>query len=203
MLIKLYNKNNDPKVLDEIVQVLNDGGIIIYPTDTTYAIGCHALKERPIEKICQFKKIDSKKKSLSIICPDLSSISLYAKVDNATFKLMKQSLPGPYTFILNSSTKLPKIFKNRKEVGIRVPDHNVIREICKLLDAPLLTTSLPKEEEEDWEYITTPELIEEKFGNVADFILDGGIGGIEPSTIIDCTQGEPELIRQGKGYWEE
>ena len=203
MLIKLYNKNNDPKVLDQIVQVLNDGGIIIYPTDTTYAIGCHALKERPIEKICQVKKIDTKKKNLSIICPDLSSISLYAKVDNATFKLMKQSLPGPYTFILNSSNKLPKIFKNRKEVGIRVPDHNVVREICQLLEAPLLTTSLPKEEDEDWEYITNPELMEEKFGGLADLILDGGIGEIEPSTIIDCTQGEPELVRQGKGYWEE
>lgn len=203
MLIKLYNKNNDPKTLDLIVQTLNDGGIIIYPTDTTYAIGCHALKERSIEKICQLKKIDAKKKNLSIICPDLSSISLYAKVDNTTFKLMKQTLPGPYTFILNSSNKLPKIFKNRKEVGIRIPDHHIVREICQLLNAPLLSTSLSKEEDEDWEYITNPELIEEKFGNQADLILDGGIGGIEPSTIIDCTQSEPNLVRQGKGYWEK
>ena len=203
MLVKLYDKNNSRKELDKIIQVLNDGGIIIYPTDTTYAIGCHALKERPIERICQLKKIDSKKKNLSIVCPDLSSISLYAKVDNSTFKLMKQLLPGPYTFILNSSSKLPKIFKNRKEVGIRVPEHDALRELCQLLEAPILTTSLPKEEDEDWEYITNPELIEEKFGREVDLVLDGGIGGIEPSTIIDCTEGNPELVRLGKGEWTE
>ena len=141
MLIKLYEKNNSPKDLARIVEVLEEGGIIIYPTDTMYAIGCHALKERAVERICRFKGIDPRKHNLSIICYDLSNISEYAKVDNNTCKLMKRNLPGAFTFILNTGSRLPKIFKNRKEVGIRVPDHAVIREICQLLDAPILTTS--------------------------------------------------------------
>ena len=203
MLIRLYEKNNNPKDLDRIVRVLEEGGIIIYPTDTMYAIGCHALKERAIERICKLKGIDPRKNSLSIICYDLSNISEYAKVDNQTFKLMKRNLPGPFTFILNSGNRLPKIFKNRKEVGIRVPDHAVIREICQLLDAPILTTTLPFSEGEDIEYVTNPELIEEKFGNEADLIVDGGLGGVEPSTIVNCTEGEAEIIRQGKGILDD
>ena len=186
MIVKLYDKNNDPDDLQRIVDVLNDGGILIYPTDTMYAIGCHALKERPIERICRLKKIDPKKNNLSIICYDLSNISEYAQVENATFKLMKRNLPGPFTFILKANSRLPKIFRNRKEVGIRIPDHPIIREICRLLDAPILTTTLPLEEGEDLEYITDPELIEEKFGHEVDLIVDGGIGGIEPSTVINC-----------------
>ena len=203
MLIKLYEKNNNPKDLAHIVEVLKEGGIIIYPTDTMYAIGCHALKERAIERICRFKGLDPRKHNLSIIRNDLSSISEYAKVDNYTFKLMKRNLPGPFTFILNTGNRLPKIFKNRKEVGIRIPDHNAIREICQLLDAPILTTTLPLEDDEDIEYLTNPELIEEKFGNDADLILDGGIGGTEPSTVVNCTEGEAEIVRQGKGWLEE
>ena len=203
MLIKLYEKNNTPTDLAHIVEVLKEGGIIIYPTDTMYAIGCHALKERAIERICRFKGLDPRKHNLSIICNDLSSISEYAKVDNYTFKLMKRNLPGPFTFILNTGNRLPKIFKNRKEVGIRIPDHNAIREICQLLDAPILTTTLPLEDDEDIEYLTNPELIEEKFGNDADLILDGGIGGTEPSTVVNCTEGEAEIVRQGKGWLEE
>ena len=203
MLIKLYEKNNNPKDLAHIVEVLEEGGIIIYPTDTMYAMGCHALKERAIERICRFKGIDPRKHNLSIICYDLSNISEYAKVDNNTFKLMKRNLPGPFTFILNTGNRLPKIFKNRKEVGIRIPDHAALREICQLLDAPILTTTLPLEDDEDIEYITNPELIEEKFGSEADLILDGGIGGIEPSTIVNCTEGETDIIRQGKGWLEE
>ena len=203
MLIKLYEKNNNPKYLARIVEVLEEGGIIIYPTDTMYAIGCHALKERPIERICRLKGIDPRKNNLSIICYDLSNISEYAKVDNNTFKLMKRNLPGAFTFILNTGSRLPKIFKNRKEVGIRVPDHAVIREICQLLDAPILTTTLPLEDSEDIEYITTPELIAEKFGNEADIIIDGDIGGTEPSTVVNCTEGEAEIVRQGKGWLEE
>ena len=187
MIVKLYDKNNDPDDLQRIVDVLNDGGILIYPTDTMYAIGCHALKERPIERICRLKKIDPKKNNLSIICYDLSNISEYARVENATFKLMKRNLPGPFTFILKADSRLPKIFRNRKEVGIRIPDHPVIREICRLLDAPILTTTLPLEEGEDLEYITDPELIDEKFGNEVDLIVDGGIGGIEPSTVINLS----------------
>lgn len=199
MLLKLYEKNNTPKDLDRVVQVLEEGGVVIYPTDTMYAIGCHGLKERAIERICKLKGIDPRKNNLSVICYDLSNISEYAKIDNPTFKLMKRNLPGPFTFILNTGNRLPKIFKNRKEVGIRIPDHPIIREICRLLDAPILTTTLPLEEGEDIEYITTPELIDEKFGKEVELVIDGGIGGVEPSTVIDCTNGEAEVIRQGKG----
>lgn len=203
MLIKLYEKNNNPKDIEQIVQILRDGGVIIYPTDTMYAIGCHALQVRAVENICRIKDIDPKKKSLSIICYDLSNISEYAKVDNSTFKLMKKNLPGAFTFILPAGSRLPKIFKNRKEVGIRVPDNSIIREICKELDAPILTTTVPWEKGEDLEYQTNPELIHEKLGNEVDLVIDGGIGGIEPSTIVDCTSGEAEIVRQGKGLLEE
>lgn len=203
MIQKLYSKNNDPDVLQHIVDILNDGGIIIYPTDTMYAMGCHALKERPIERICKLKNIDSRKNNLSIICYDLSNISEYARVSNATFKLMKRNLPGPFTFVLNADSRLPKIFRNRKEVGIRVPDNNIIREICHLLDAPILTTTLPLNPDEDVEYVTDPELIDEKFGSEVDLVIDGGIGGVEPSTVINCCEDVPEIIRQGKGVLEE
>ena len=199
MIIKLYTKNNNPETIQEIVDILNNGGIIIYPTDTMYAMGCHALKERPIEKICKFKNIDPRKHNLSILCSDLSKISEYANIDNRTFKLMKKNLPGPFTFILKADSRLPKIFRNRKEVGIRVPDCGIVQEILRLLDAPLLTTTLPHDEDEDVEYITDPELIDEKYGNNVDLIIDGGIGGVEPSTIIYCCEGEPEIIREGKG----
>ena len=203
MLLKLYNKNNNPVDLQRVVDLLNDGGLIIYPTDTMYAIGCHGLKERAIERICRLKDIDPKKNNLSIICYDLSSISEYAKVDNATFKLMKRNLPGPFTFILNGTTRLPKIFRNRKEVGIRMPDNPIIREIARLLDAPIMTTTLPHDEDEDIEYVTDPELIDEKWGDTVDLIIDGGIGNMEGSTVVDCTQGEAEIIRQGAGWLEE
>ena len=203
MLLKLYDKNNNPNDIVEIIRILENGGLIIYPTDTKYAIGCHGLKERAIERICKIKNIDPKKNNLSIICYDLSNISEYAKVDNGTFKLMKRNLPGPFTFILTTGSRLPKIFRNRKEVGIRVPDNNIIREICRQLDAPIMTTTLPYNEKEDTEYSTTPEQIEEKFGNEVDLVIDGGIGGVEPSTIVDCTDGKTEIIRQGKGWLDE
>lgn len=203
MILKLYPKNNRPEDLQRVVDLLNDGGILIYPTDTVYAIGCHALKERPIERICKLKNIDPRKHNLSIICYDLSNISEYAQVSNATFKLMKRNLPGPFTFILNANSRLPKIFRNRKEVGIRVPDSPIIREICRLLDAPILTTTLPLEKGEDIEYITDPELIDEKFGSMTDLIIDGGTGGIEPSTVINCCEDIPEIVREGKGILKE
>lgn len=201
--IKLYSKNNSIDTLQNIADTLNDGGIIIYPTDTMYAIGCHALKERPIERICKLKKIDPRKHHLSIICYDLSNISEYAKVSNTTFKLMKRNLPGPFTFILKADSRLPKIFRNRKEVGIRVPDNDIIREICRMIDAPVLSTTLPMDENEDPEYVTDPELIFEKFGNETDIVIDGGIGGLEPSTVVNCIEDEPEIIRQGKGILDE
>ena len=181
MLLKLYDKNNNPQDLQRIIDILNDGGLIIYPTDTMYAIGCHGLKERAIERICRIKEIDPRKNNLSIICYDLSSISEYA----------------------NGTNRLPKIFRNRKEVGIRMPNNNIIREIARLLDAPIMTTTLPYDEDEDLEYITDPELIDEKFGDIVDLVIDGGIGGIEPSTVVKCTEDEPEIVRQGKGWLEE
>ena len=197
MLLKLYDKNNDPEDLQRVVDTLNDGGLLIYPTDTMYAIGCHGLKERAIERICRLKGIDPKKNNLSIICYDLAAISEYAKVDNNTFKLMKRNLPGPFTFILNGTTRLPKIFRNRREVGIRMPYNPIIREIARLLDAPIMTTTLPHDEEDDPEYSTDPELINEKYGEQVDLVIDGGIGGLDGSTVVDCTGDEPVIVRQG------
>ncbi len=203
MLLKLYEKNNNPSDLQQVIDILNDGGILIYPTDTMYAIGCHGLKERAIERICRLKDIDPKKNNLSIICYDLSAISEYAKVNNDTFKLMKRNLPGPFTFILNGTTRLPKIFRNRREVGIRMPDNAIIREIARLLDAPIMTTTLPLDENEEIEYTTDPTLIDEKWGDRVDLIIDGGTGGTEGSTVIDCTQDSPVIIRQGAGWLDE
>lgn len=203
MLLKLYENNNNPADLQKVVDTLNNGGIIIYPTDTMYAIGCNGLKERAIEQICRIKEIDPRKNNLSIICYDLSNISEYAKLDNNTFKLIKRNLPGAFTFILNGTTRLPKIFRNRKEVGIRMPDNCIIQEIARLLDAPIMTTTLPHNENEDIEYATDPELIEEKFGNIVDIVIDGGIGGTVPSTIVDCTGDEFSIVRQGKGWLDE
>lgn len=199
MLIKIYEKNNSQDVIDNIVAVLKDGGVMIYPTDTTYAIGCCALKERAVEKICRIKGIDPSKHYLSIVAADLSHIAEYAKVDNVTFRTLKRNLPGPFTFILNPSSHLPKIFRGRKEVGIRVPDCEIVRLICKEMDAPLLSATVPYDEDDDMEYLTDPSLINERWGEEVDLILDAGIGGTETSTIVDCTNGEPEVVRQGKG----
>lgn len=202
MILKLYQKNNAPAVLQQVVDTLNDGGIIIYPTDSKYAIGCHALKERAIEQVCRFKGIDPKKNHLSVICYDLSTVSEYAKLDNNTFKLMKRYLPGPFTFILEASGRLPKIFKGRKEVGIRMPENAIIQEIAQLLGAPILTTSLPYEEDEDIAYLTDPELIAEQWEDQVDLIIDGGIGSFDETTVVDCTDGTPMIVRQGLGELE-
>lgn len=199
MILKLYTKNNAPAILQQIVDTLNDGGIIVYPTDSRYAIGCHALKERAIEQVCRLKGIDPKKSHLSVICYDLSTVSEYAKVDNNTFKLMKRNLPGPFTFILEASSRLPKIFKGRKEVGIRMPDNAIVSEIAQLLGAPILTTSLPYDEDEDIAYLTDPELIAEKWEDQVDIVIDAGMGGADLTTVVDCTEGSPEIIRQGIG----
>jgi tRNA threonylcarbamoyl adenosine modification protein (Sua5/YciO/YrdC/YwlC family) len=199
MIIKLYSKNNSQRMLDRITSVLQDGGIIIYPTDTTYALGCSALKERAVERICELKGVDPAKHYLSIVGPDLSNISEYAKVDNATFKLLKRYTPGPFTFILNPSSHLPKIFRNRKQVGIRIPDNPIARELCRQLGAPLLSTTIPYDEDDDIENLTNPELIHERLGSEVDIVIDGGICGSEPSTIVDCTEGEPQIVREGKG----
>ncbi|QIK59227.1 threonylcarbamoyl-AMP synthase [Dysgonomonas sp. HDW5A] len=198
MLIKIYPENPNQKEIDKVVKVLQDGGLVIYPTDTVYAIGCDALNVRAVEKICKMKGINPAKSNLSIICYDLSNISEYAKVDTSTFKLMKKNLPGPFTFLLNTTSSLPKIYKDKKTVGIRIPDNNIIREIVRILGNPVLTTSV-KNDDEIIEYTTDPELMEEKYENVVDLIIDGGYGGLEASTIVDCTDGEPTIVRQGRG----
>lgn len=198
MLLKLYNENPNPREIEKIVAILRDGGTVIYPTDTLYAIGCDALNVRAVEKICNLKGIDPQKSNLSIICNDLSIISEYAKVTNPTFKLMKRNLPGPFTFILSTTSSLPKIYKKKKTVGIRVPNNNIIREIAAQLGNPVLSTTI-KDQDDEIEYTTNPELIYEKWSDFADIVVDGGIGGIEPSTVVDCTSIDPIIIRQGKG----
>ena len=202
MLIKIYPENPNQKEIDKVVNVLQDGGLVIYPTDTVYAIGCDALNVRAVERICQIKGINPQKSNLSIICYDLSNISEYAKVSNAAFKLMKKHLPGPFTFILPTSSELPKIYKNRKEVGIRVPDNNIIRQLVKELGNPILTMSI-HDEDEYIEYSTDPELIAEKYEDVVDVVIDGGMGGTEASTVIDCTSDEFVIVRQGKGELDD
>ena len=202
MFIKIYPENHNPKAIDTVISVLRDGGLVIYPTDTVYAIGCDALNVRAVEKICQIKGVNPQKSGLSIICYDLSNLSAYAKVSNSAFKLMKKNLPGPFTFILPTSSELPKIYKNRREVGIRVPDNNIIRQLVKELGNPILTMSI-HDEDEYIEYSTDPELIAEKYEDVVDVVIDGGMGGTEASTVIDCTSDEFVIVRQGKGELDD
>jgi tRNA threonylcarbamoyl adenosine modification protein (Sua5/YciO/YrdC/YwlC family) len=198
MLVKIYPENPNPREVSRVISIMQDGGLVIYPTDTVYAIGCDALNVRAVEKICRFKGINPQKSNLSIICYDLSNLSEYAKVSNAAFKLMKKNLPGPFTFILPTSSELPKIYKNRKEVGIRIPDNNIIRTLVAELGNPILTMSI-HDDDDVIEYSTDPELIQEKFENEVDVVIDGGYGGTEPSTVVDCTGDTFEIVRQGKG----
>jgi tRNA threonylcarbamoyl adenosine modification protein (Sua5/YciO/YrdC/YwlC family) len=198
MLLKIYPENPNSRKIDMVVSVLRDGGLVIYPTDTLYAIGCDALNVRAVEKICRIKEVNPRKSNLSIICYDLSDVSEYAKVNNATFKLMKQNLPGPFTFILPTCNELPKIYKDRKEVGIRIPNHAIVREIVHFLGNPILTMSIHKDNEQP-EYVTNPELIYEKYKPLVDVVIDGGYGSMEASTIVNCVSDEFEVVRQGKG----
>jgi len=198
MLIKIYPENPNPKEINRVVNILHDGGLVIYPTDTVYAIGCDALNVRAVEKICQIKGVNPQKSNLSIICYDLSNISEYAKVSNAVFKLMKKNLPGPFTFILPTSNELPKVYKHKKEVGIRIPDNSIVRELVNVLGNPILTMSI-HDEDDVIEYSTDPELIDEKYADTVDLIIDGGYGGTEASTVVNCTTDDFEIIRQGKG----
>lgn len=199
MFLKIYPENPNPREISKVIDTLRDGGLIVYPTDTVYAIGCDALNVRAVERICRMKGVNPQKSNLSIICYDLSNLSEYAKVSNSAFKLMKKNLPGAFTFILPTSSELPKIYKNRKEVGIRVPDNNIARTIVAELGNPILTMSIHDEEDDVLEYSTDPELIYEKYGNSVDLVIDGGYGGIEPSTVVDCTTDDFEVVRQGKG----
>jgi len=203
MLLKLYEKSPDQKVVQKVVDLLRNGGVIIYPTDTVYGIGCDITKARAVERVAWIKGVKPEKARFSFICSDLSHLSDFAShVDNNTFKLMKASLPGPFTFILNASSQVPKSIKHkRKTVGIRIPDNNIILEIVRQLGNPILTTSL-KEDDEILEYPTDPELIAEEYRDLVDAVIDGGYGGIIPSTIIDCSGDEPEVIREGLGEVE-
>ena len=199
MFLKIYPENQNPREISKVIDTLRDGGLIVYPTDTVYAIGCDALNVRAVERICRMKGVNPQKSNLSIICYDLSNLSEYAKVSNSAFKLMKKNLPGAFTFILPTSSELPKIYKNRKEVGIRVPDNNIARTIVAELGNPILTMSIHDEDDDVLEYSTDPELIYEKYGNSVDLVIDGGYGGIEPSTVVDCTTDDFDVVRQGKG----
>jgi tRNA threonylcarbamoyl adenosine modification protein (Sua5/YciO/YrdC/YwlC family) len=198
MILKIYPENPNPKEIDKVVKILQDGGLVIYPTDTLYAIGCDALNVRAVEKICRIKGINPQKSNLSIVCSDLSNISEYAKVSNAAFKLMKTHLPGPFTFILPTSSELPRIYKSRKEIGVRIPAHPLAGELVRCLGNPLLTMSVHYDDEQI-EYTTDPELIHERYENQVDLVIDCGYGGTEGSTVVSCTSGEIEIIRQGKG----
>ncbi len=200
--LKLYTKNTDIKKILEVVECLKNGGVIIYPTDTIYGLGCDIHSQKAVEKICKIKGIKPEKSQLSFICNDLSHIADYAKVSTPAFKLMKRALPGPFTFLLNASSKVPKIIQaNRKTVGIRIPDNIIPRLIVQELGNPIVTTSL--KEEDSLEFSTDPELIFEKYENLVDMVIDGGIGSITPSTIIDATNDDFEVIRQGLGNIED
>jgi len=203
MLIKIYPENPNPKAIEEVVEVLRKGGIIIYPTDTVYGLGCDITNQKAIQRIAQLRRIKPEKANFSFICYDLSHISDYIKpIDNATFRVLKKALPGPFTFIFNASHNVPKLLSsNKKTVGIRVPDNNIAREIVRVLGNPILSSSI-HDDDEVIEYSTDPELIYEKYQEQVDIVIDGGYGGNIPSTVIDCTAGEFEVVREGKGELE-
>ncbi len=203
MFLKLYNENPNPRDIRKIVEVLQDGGIIIYPTDTVYGLGCDITNVRAVEKVARFKGIDIEKSNFSFICNSLSQLSDYTRpISNYVFKLMRKNLPGPFTFILNANNKVPRYFKGKKKtVGIRIPDNNIILEIVSELGNPILSTSI-RDDDEIIEYTTDPELIYEKYGEFADIVVDGGYGELTPSTVIDCTGETIEILRQGKGVLE-
>jgi tRNA threonylcarbamoyl adenosine modification protein (Sua5/YciO/YrdC/YwlC family) len=200
MLIRLYDENPNQKDILKIVEILRDGGVIIYPTDTIYGIGCDITKARAVERVARIKNVKPEKAEFSFIFYDLSRISDYCKpVSNSIFKLMKKNLPGAFTFILHANSNVPKLFKNtKKHIGIRIPDNNIIREIVKELGNPILSTSV-RDDDAIIEYTTDPELIHEKFGDLVDLVIDGGYGGNVASTIVDCTDDEPIVTRAGKG----
>lgn len=199
MLLKLYPDNPNYKEFRRIVDVLKNGGVIIYPTDTVYAIGCDITNNKAIQKVAQLKSVNAEKENFSIICHSLSNLSEYARVDNVTFKMMKKNLPGPFTFILNASSNVPKLFKSKKKtVGIRVPDHYIPLGIVEELGNPIMTTSI-NDPDEVVEYTTDPELINEKYGKLVDLVIDGGFGNNTASTVVDCTSGDFEVIRPGIG----
>ena len=202
MILHVHPENPQPRQIKSIVETLQRGGVIIYPTDTIYGLGCDIFQHKAIEKICRIKKIDPHKARLSFICYDLSHLSDFSKqLSRPIYRLLKECLPGPYTFILPASKQVPRILQSKKDtIGLRVPDNNIARSIVKELGRPILSASLPGEAVEDY---TDPEIMYENFMNEVDVVVDGGIGSTVPSTVIDCTQEEPVLIRQGAGEWKQ
>jgi tRNA threonylcarbamoyl adenosine modification protein (Sua5/YciO/YrdC/YwlC family) len=202
MLIHIHPEDPPERLIRQAVEILKKGGIIIYPTDTIYGLGCDIYQHRAIERICQIKNINPQKAQLSFVCYDLSDLSQYARqLSTPVYRTMKQYLPGPFTFILQASKEVPKILKTKKDtVGIRIPDNKIARCIVKELGNPILSASLPGEQVEDY---TDPEIIHERFAKQVDLVIDGGVGGVEPSTIIDFTSGEALVVREGAGEWRE
>jgi tRNA threonylcarbamoyl adenosine modification protein (Sua5/YciO/YrdC/YwlC family) len=203
MLIPIFNENTNHKDIRKIVDLLENGAIIIYPTDTVYAMGCDIRASKSIEKIARFKGLNPKNPDLSLIFHDMSQLSEYTIIrDNNIFKLLKRNLPGPFTFIVRANNQIPKLFKNKKKtVGIRIPDNNIVLELVRELGRPIITTSI-HDPDEIIEYTTDPELIHEKYSDFVDAVLDGGFGNNEASTIVDCTGEEIEILRQGLGILE-
>jgi len=201
MIIRIHPDNPQPRLIKSVVETLRDGGVIIYPTDTIYGLGCDINNTKAIEKICRIKNIDPKKANFSFVCSDLSHLSDYAKsIDTPTFRMLKKHLPGPYTFILDASKQVPKLLKSKKDtVGIRVPEHAITQALVAELGHPIMSVSLPMDV--DVEYYTDPELMYEAFEHVVDLVIDGGIGGTVPSTVVDCSHGDMVLIREGAGAW--
>jgi tRNA threonylcarbamoyl adenosine modification protein (Sua5/YciO/YrdC/YwlC family) len=202
MFIHVHPQNPQPRQIKTVVECLEKGGVIIYPTDTIYGIGCDIFNHKAIEKICRIKQIDPQKAQLSFVCSDLSDLSKYARqLPTPIYRLLKRYLPGPYTFILPASKEVPKILKSKKDtIGLRVPDHPITQAIVSALGRPVLSASLPGELVESF---TDPDWIYNAFNNQVDMIVDGGTGGMIPSTIVDCTQEQPQLIRAGLGEWDD
>ena len=200
MLLHIHPDNPQPRLIKQVVEALQKGAVIIYPTDTIYGLGCDIFQQKAIERICRLKKVEPKKAQLSFVCSDLAHLSDFAKqVPNPTYRLLKEYLPGPYTFILPASKMTPKILQSKKDtIGLRIPDNTIANAIVRELGRPILSASLPGEMVEDY---TDPEVMFENFRNDVDFVIDGGSGGAVPSTVIDCTGDEPVLIRQGLGEW--
>jgi len=197
--IKIYEENPNSKEIEKVVNILKKGGLIIYPTDTVYGLGCDITNIKALERVAKIKGVKLEKANFSFICHDLSNLSDYVKqLDNSTFKLLKRALPGPYTFVLPSAKSLPNPFKRKKTVGIRVPDNNIALEIVKKLGRPIISTSI-RDEDEIIEYTTDPELIKEKWNNLVDLVIDGGYGDNEASTVIDVSDGDVVILREGKG----
>jgi len=201
MRIQIHPEDPQPRLIKQVTECLKDGGVIIYPTDTIYGLGCDIMQHKAVERICKIKNIDPQKAQLSFICRDLSHLSDYTKsIDTPLYRMLKNYLPGPYTFILPASKLVPKIVQSKKNtIGLRVPDNNICRHILDTLGNPILSASLPGDMVEEY---TDPEVIEEKFGQLVDFVIDGGNGGMVPSTIVDCTTDNWSITRQGLGDWE-